>query len=140
MVIQQLSRSRDPGLGAPERGRGDTPRLPDLFSTRLSYPQPDTVVCAATGEVDVLTAPLLARAIWTAASRSPEHVVVDLRGVTFFGARGAAVLAEAVTAATGHHRLSLVADGRAVCRVLAGLGLTDLAPRFADLRSALARL
>ncbi|MGX1811485.1 STAS domain-containing protein [Nocardia sp. NPDC055321] len=53
-------------------------------------------VVSATGEVDVLSAPLLERGIRQVLRADPPTVVVDLSRVAFLGSAGLAVLASCV--------------------------------------------
>lgn len=113
-------------------------RAEELLSTRLSYLHPATVVCTAAGEVDVLTAPLLAAALWDATSRCTGAVVVDLTAVTFFGAKGLEILAQAVTASHGRWLLVVAPDGGPAARVIELSDITELIGRYANLCEALA--
>lgn len=66
-----------------------------LLATALSYPQPDTIVCTAVGEIDLGSAALLREQLQTAVAQQPRCVVADLSAVTFFAAAGVGVLDEA---------------------------------------------
>ncbi|MGX1810874.1 STAS domain-containing protein [Nocardia sp. NPDC055321] len=67
----------------------DPAQLLQVHTTTHSTAQ----VVTATGEVDVLSAPLLERVIRQALQDDPQAVVVDLSRVVFLGSAGLAVLA-----------------------------------------------
>ncbi|MDQ3988870.1 MAG: STAS domain-containing protein [Actinomycetota bacterium] len=113
-------------------------RADELLSTHLSYPRPETVVCTVTGEVDLLTTPLLAAAIWYAVSRCTRTVVVDLTAVRFFSAKGLEVLVQAAKAAHGQRILAVAPDGGPVAQILEVPEVAELIPRHARLCGALA--
>ena len=62
-----------------------------LALTNLS----DVAVIAVTGEVDLGTADLLVRLVNRVATRHPDRIVLDMTGVTFFGAAGVTALLRA---------------------------------------------
>ena len=113
-------------------------RADELLSTHLSYPCPETMVCMAGGEVDILTAPLLAAAIWDATSRCTQTVVVDLTAVTFFSAKGVEVLEQAANASHGQRVVAVAPDGGPAARVIDLADVAKLIPRYATLCEALA--
>lgn len=106
-----------------------------LLTAEHSFPRPGVVVCTVRGEVDVETAPLLAEAVWKAVSAA-QHVIVDLRHVTFFAAAGLKPLIEAAKAQDGGRSLCLVVD-REVTRTLHAADMQALLPTFADRKTAL---
>jgi anti-anti-sigma factor len=67
-------------------------RAAPLLPATLSYPRKRTVVCTAVGEVDLTTGPLLRKQFQKATTDEPQHLVLDLSGVTFFSATGVEVL------------------------------------------------
>ncbi len=100
------------------------------------------LVLHVTGEVDMLTAPILAEQInyqvgadGVAAGRS---LVVDLTGVGFLGSAGLAVLAEASKRASDQAlpKVRVVAGSRAVLRPIEVTGLDSVLDIHADLASA----
>lgn len=99
----------------PYQGR-NLPAAP--LTVTLSWPRAGTAVCAAAGEVDLSTAPLLLEQLEKAISGQPRCLVVDLSAVTFFSAAGVGVLHEARTAQREEHELVLVGTGRLLMRVL----------------------
>lgn len=113
-------------------------RAEELLTTRLSYPHPETVACTAAGEVDILTAPLLAAALWDATSRCIGTVVVDLTAVTFFGAKGLEVLAQAANASHGQRVLTVAPEGGPVARVIELSDVAEVIGRYSNLHEALA--
>jgi anti-sigma B factor antagonist len=64
------------------------------FSVALADASDDVVV-SVSGELDILTAPVLERYLSTAVDRAPRRVVVDLGRVTFLDLRAINVLVEA---------------------------------------------
>lgn len=84
-------------------------------------------VVAATGDLDMLTAPQLRDAIEAALGKDPAGLVVDLTEVNFLGSAGMQVLMEAHNRTDGTKtRFAVVADGSATARPLKITGITDL--------------
>jgi anti-sigma B factor antagonist len=85
------------------------------------------IVC---GEFDMCGEPLFTQAIAQVALDRPEHVVVDLAGVTFFGAAGvAALLTARETIATTGGQLFIRSPSRIIRRVLR---ITDADVRLSE--------
>jgi anti-anti-sigma factor len=85
------------------------------------------VALSAHGEIDVATAPLLARSIREALCLPVSRVTVDLSDVEFMDSQGLHVLNDArLTASERRVALVLVAPSRAVQRVLDVTCTTDL--------------
>ncbi len=61
------------------------------FAAAVSRPRAGVSVCTPVGEIDSFTSPLLRERLVTATAGA-RHLVIDLSGVTFFGAAGAEVL------------------------------------------------
>ena len=105
-----------------------TPGQPLSVST-LPAARPGHVVVEVTGEVDTYTAPALDVLLHSQAiQRGVSELVVDLRSVTFLGAAGATVLAQAHRRCRLRGaRLVIRAGGRHdVLRSLQRTGLADL--------------
>jgi anti-sigma B factor antagonist len=84
-------------------------------------------VVHVTGEVDMLTTPLLRSTLIQQLDNGVRQLVVDLREVTFLGSSGLGVLVEALKAARRHDAtLQLVCTSRAVTRPLAVTGLSQV--------------
>jgi anti-anti-sigma factor len=86
------------------------------------------VVLRVSGEIDMLTAPVLTEYVQEqfgrAADSAPRTVVFDLTRVSFLGSAGLAVLAHAQTAAADRGDVvQVVANARAVLRPLEVTGL-----------------
>lgn len=82
------------------------------------------VVLSVDGEVDIVTAPHLGRAICEALERSATTLVIDLTGVTFLASVGMSVLVAAQEAADAMAvRFAVVADGVVTRRPIRLLGL-----------------
>lgn len=109
-----------------------------LVVSVLRAPVPGVVGVRAVGEVDLSTAPALARLVTQQLACSPRMLVLDLSEVAFLGACGLSVLAEA--ARVGVERgiaVRLVAVARPVLRPLQITGLDGLIPTHRSWDSAL---
>lgn len=96
-------------------------------------------IVAATGEVDVYTAPVLDDALSTVVSGGATRVVVDLSGVDFLDSTGLSVLVKAlkrVRDADG--ALDVVVTAERVNKVFRITGLDQVIPVHASLADALA--
>lgn len=94
------------------------------LTVTLDTARPGVSVLSVVGEVDLLTAPMLRDAVAQALEASPAHLVVDLSAVSFMGALGLTVLAEAQRGAEEQRvALDAVVRTRAVRRVLELSGL-----------------
>lgn len=89
-----------------------------LPTVTLNSPRAGTVVCAAAGEVDSFTAPLLLDKLQKATADGPRHLIIDLSAVTFFSAAAFGVLMQARDMQKGGYELVLVGNARPVVRVL----------------------
>ncbi|MBC6445698.1 STAS domain-containing protein [Actinokineospora xionganensis] len=95
----------------------------------------DLVVLTARGEIDLYTAPILRQAM---AQAEEARMVLDLAAIEFCGVAGARVLQEGADRARAQGgRLSLVAAGVAVRRLLRLTGLDRRIPTYPDLTTAL---
>lgn len=94
-------------------------------------------MCTVAGEVDTFTAPLLRDELREATGNGRSHLVIDLTGVTFFGAAGIRLLIQARDAQHDGYQLVLVAS-RPVVRVLDICALDQPLPRYPDVDSAVA--
>lgn len=100
----------------------------------------DTVVVRVSGEVDMLTTPMLSACLIEQLQTNPGMLVLDLRGVGFLGSSGLAALVTARDeAGTRGVTLRLVSADHAVLRPLTATGLTDLFEIYPDLETALQR-
>ncbi|MEV0245059.1 STAS domain-containing protein [Nocardia sp. NPDC050712] len=79
------------------------------------------------GEVDILTAPQLARALDLAVAAHPSRILADLSGVLYMGAAGLTVLLRAHAAAGPHTVFAVIANGAAA----RPLRVTDVDSAFA---------
>ncbi|MFI5510535.1 STAS domain-containing protein [Mycobacterium sp. NPDC051804] len=94
-------------------------------------------IVAATGELDMLTAPQLRDAVQSALSQKPTGLIVDLSSVDFLGSAGMQVLMEAHNQTGGTEtRFAVVADGSATSRPLKITGIADLIDLFSSLDDA----
>jgi anti-anti-sigma factor len=96
----------------------------EVLAVQVSAVADGEVVLTVTGEVDVLSAPVLQRALDTAWETDPRHVTVDLRGVTFLNAPGMRLLQDARQAADDRGaRLEVRTGPGRVARLLWRIGL-----------------
>lgn len=93
---------------------------------------------AASGVVDMITAPQLEDAINGVLAKSPRAVVVDLTDVEFLASAGMGVIVAAHDAAPEGVLIHVVADGPATSRPLKLVGIADIVPVHATLEDALA--
>ena len=96
------------------------------------------VVIAAVGEIDMMTAPLLERAI----AESPQRdIVLDLTAVSFIGSTGLGLLLEANRRChESNHTLQLVVGSqRAVIRTITASGLAPVLSMRKSVSDALAQ-
>lgn len=104
------------------------------FAVTLNRPRPFTVVCAVSGEVDLMTAPLLTEQLTNGVDGCRE-IVVDLSAVTFFAAIGVRVLDDVRGPPADRRRLVLVGAAPFVCKVLEICNASY--PRYEALEDAL---
>jgi anti-sigma B factor antagonist len=97
-------------------------------------------IVAASGVVDMLTAPQLEQALNAALDKKPGNLVVDLTEVEFLASAGMGVLVAAHDEAGTVTRLCVVAEGPATSRPLKLVGIADIVPLFATLDEAIASL
>jgi anti-sigma B factor antagonist len=115
---EMANRARWAGLGATE-----------CLRWVIEQPTPQVQVVRVTGELDLLTTPLLETRLQDSIDKGPSHLVVDLGGVTFVGAAGlrCLVLAQQAARRVGVQLHLTGTDHRAVARPLE---LTKLRPSF----------
>jgi anti-sigma B factor antagonist len=113
-------------------GRPPAPdRIQLLSVTALPPARPGHVVVEVAGEVDTYTAPLLDACLTTQTRRhGVQELTVDMERVTFLGAAGVSVLAQAQRRCRIRGaRLVVVCDGRhRVLRPIRLCGLGDVLP------------
>lgn len=137
-------------LPAPHllRFRLQPPDIPDPFlgsgETRLSDVQQFTehqvdgvLVVAASGAVDMLTAPALQDVMTAAADRHPAGLILDMTDVEFLGSAGMQVLMTTRKRLGAETRFAVVADGPATSRPLTITGIADYIEMFSSLEGAL---
>ncbi|MFI9814686.1 anti-sigma factor antagonist [Saccharothrix variisporea] len=124
MTVQDPNVVSTSGTGSASHG----PRVEQV-------PEGVTVV-AATGEIDMLTAPDL-RADVLGRIGETDTLVLDMTGVSFLGSAGLAVLVEASQQAKRRGTaFRLVAVERAVTRPLAATGLGDVFSVYGSVEEA----
>ena len=113
-------------------------------SLELTVERPAIGVCVVTvrGELDMLTASALAASLEQQLSTNPNHLVVDLQGVSFLDSKGLHCLLQARetthTTNTQLHLAGLVT--RAVARPLQVSQLLDLFTTYPTITQALAAI
>ena len=91
------------------------------------HPERDVVRVAPVGELDLTTAGLLERELRELRSAGFDHVVLDMRALTFIDSSGIrVVLAEHRFADTSNHEFSLISGPPAIQRALEVCGLLGL--------------
>ncbi|ORA54936.1 anti-anti-sigma factor [Mycolicibacterium chubuense] len=95
------------------------------------------VVVAASGAVDMLTAPTLQDVMTAAADRRPTGLILDMTEVEFLGSAGMQVLMTTRKQLGTQTRFAVVADGPATSRPLTITGISDYIEMFASLEVAL---
>jgi anti-anti-sigma factor len=125
--VQLMSDRRDERFTDPE----------PLTARRTRY-RDDLYVVTVAGEVDLKTAPILAREL---GGDLPPVLVADLTRVTFLSAAGLRVLVEAAgRAQAAGCCLGLVAEGPLALRVLRMSGVAASIPTFESLSDAVREL
>jgi len=94
-------------------------------------------VIAASGVVDMITAPQLEDAIKAALAKTPKGIVVDLTEVEFLASAGMGVLVATHDEAPEGIAIRIVAEGPATSRPLKLVGIADIVPLDATLDAAL---
>lgn len=98
-------------------------------------PHPGILVCAITGEIDLVTAPVLRRALGRALHSPTPTLILDLSQVDFLGAIGVGLVQDTAHRATHDHRtFALVVNTALVRRVLDITGTG--APTHPSIRAA----
>ena len=112
---------------------------PDLTGVAVGRVKPGVTLVRVRGEVDLLTAPLLRAELDYQVDLMPSVLIIDLTGVTFFGVSGVEVLIGVYQRARRIEiLLRLVANTRAVTRMVKILQLNRLFPIYHELADALA--
>jgi anti-sigma B factor antagonist len=97
-------------------------------------------VIAASGVVDMITAPQLEEAIKAVFAKAPQGIVVDLTEVEFLASAGMGVLVATHDEAPEGLGIRIVAEGPATSRPLKLVGIADIVPLDSTLDEALAAL
>ncbi|BBY47261.1 anti-sigma factor antagonist [Mycolicibacterium arabiense] len=98
----------------------------------------DVAVLGVSGELDMLTAPELARVIEAVARKKPAALVVDLSAVDFLASAGMSTLITAHEDIAPQARFAVVADGPATSRPLRLVGIDQIFAVYRTLDDALA--
>lgn len=96
-----------------------------------------TVVLAVHGEVDVVTAPDLARRTAAILDKAPDSLVIDLTGVQFLSSAGLEVLIDTYQNGLGTTRVVVVAEGPYTARPMKLTGVDSVIPVFVGRAEAL---
>jgi anti-anti-sigma factor len=101
---------------------------PPEFSVAVGHSR-DTVTLAPAGEVDLVTAPLIADHLEAIAAGDVRHLVLDLEGITFMDSNGVALLLGTWRrAAQEGWALTIANTPPVVSGVLMTCGLLDVLP------------
>jgi anti-sigma B factor antagonist len=113
----------------------------DGFRISARQVDPDVLLVAVAGDLDVLTVAQTTAFLTRTAESAPRHLILDLSEVTFLTSSGIGLLI-AVSENETYGRLHLlgVLDNRSVQRPLASVGLLGLFDVAPDLDTLLARL
>lgn len=98
------------------------------------------VVVAASGVVDMLTAPELDQAVRAALDKKPGGLVIDFTDVDFLASAGMGVIVAVHEEIGSELRFCIVADGPATSRPLKLVGIADLVKLYATVDEALSAL
>ncbi|HEY7592437.1 MAG TPA: STAS domain-containing protein [Actinophytocola sp.] len=110
------------------------PDQQDTLVVRRQRPAPGIAIVTAVGEIDLLTAPRLHRAL--ARVREPT-ILLDLTGVTFLAAAGLTVLVAAnAEALSAGRRFGVVGAAGMARRTLEVSGVAELVPSYASMAEA----
>lgn len=97
----------------------------------------EAVVLTVSGEVDMLSSPLLADAIQTALATKPRALIVDLIKVSFLASAGMTVLVTAHAEVEPPTKFAVVASGSATSRPIKLMGIDTVLPLYSSLDGAL---
>jgi anti-sigma B factor antagonist len=97
-------------------------------------------VVAASGVIDMLTAPQLEEALRGALGKKPASLIVDLTELEFLASAGMGVLVAAHDEAGTATRMCVVAEGPATSRPLKLVGIADIIPLYPTLEDAITSL
>jgi anti-sigma B factor antagonist len=97
-------------------------------------------VVAASGVVDMLTAPELEHAVRAALDKKPTGLVIDFTDVDFLASAGMGVIVAVHEEISSDMRFCIVADGPATSRPLKLVGIADLVKLYATIDEALSAL
>lgn len=86
----------------------------------------DIEICEVSGELDLLTAPLLRQELAASAERGVAHLVIDMSRVEFCAVAGVEVLLQTCLRAQAEGRRVTVVAGRQVRRVVGIVGPTNV--------------
>lgn len=96
-------------------------------------------VIAASGALDILTAPQLREAVAAALDRKPAGLIVDLLALEFLGSAGMQVLLD-TRSQNPEIGFAVVADGAATSRPLKITGISEIVEVFPTLDAAVANI
>lgn len=131
-----MSREESSATGPVPRQRPASGEL----ELRVRRPRPGQTVLEVSGELDMATAPQLARALDELGSAADRVLLVDLAGVGFLGSSGLAVLVNLHRELEPGRLLRIVAPSREAYRAFAVTGLAGELPLYRSYEEALATL
>lgn len=98
------------------------------------------VVLTVSGEVDMLSSPMLAEAIQTALAAKPAALIVNLSKVGFLASAGMTVLVTTQAELQPPTKFAVVADGSATSRPIKLMGIDSVLSLYPSLNDALSAL
>jgi anti-sigma B factor antagonist len=99
-----------------------------------------TVVLRCSGEIDIVTAPLLEEALASAQAKQPSAVIFDLSAVDFLASIGMGLLIAAQDQLAPAVGFAVVADGPGTSRPLTLIGVAERINMHSNLEAALASI
>jgi anti-sigma B factor antagonist len=93
----------------------------------------DVVVVAVSGDLDMVTAPEVLKAVHSVGRMRSAALIVDLTRVTFLSVAGMNVLIDARRKVLPHRPFGVVADGPVACRPLKLLGIDTVVALYRTL-------
>jgi anti-sigma B factor antagonist len=124
--------------GPPARLSGQDNLADAVIDVSVERSEPGLAVVQVSGEIDMLTTPILQAAVEKQLSQDVRTLVIDLSAVTFLASSGlAALVAAQRTAEASGATLRLVGNSRAVTRPIVATGLRDVFELHEDVSSAI---
>ncbi|MGH3378322.1 MAG: STAS domain-containing protein [Actinoallomurus sp.] len=109
------------------------------FRLETSEPSEGCAILRVTGEVDVVTAPMLRERVLDLATKGAVHIIVDMSGVVFLDSTGLGVLVGGLRRVRAHDgSLTLVISTERILRIFRITGLTSVLPPHPTVQDGIA--